>query len=163
MGPRAQEARAGPQGDVQAAFGAQAVGEQHGAFVDEEQAAVGGFAGGHCRKELGCERRGSGSDLHALPSPTPHAHSRWSVWAWVKPSPRRPKMPLHNPVSTLGAGNGGTQLGPPRMLLISRDLQARWSGHRDWLQEIEDPGPHHRKFLSSVVQLLSCVRLFGTP
>ena len=74
-------------------------------------------------------------------------------------------MPLHNLVSTLGAWNGGTQLGPAKMLLISRDLQGRrWSGHRDWLQETEDPGPHHRKFLSSVVlQLLSCVRLFGTP
>ena len=75
VGPRAQEARAGPQGDVQAAFGGQAVGEQHGAFVDEEQAAVGGFAGGHCRKELGCERGGAQAQIRT-PSPAPpHMHT----------------------------------------------------------------------------------------
>ena len=107
------------------------------------------------------ERRGPGSDLHALPSLTPRAHSRWSVWAWVKPSSRRPKMPLYNPVSTLGAGNGGTQLGL-RSPETSRqgDGAATGTGSR----KLRTLDPTTTSFFHLVVvQLLSCVRLFGTP
>lgn len=64
VGPRGQEARAGPQGDVWAALGGQVEGQQQGAFVGEEQAAVGGLTGRHCRKQLGCERRGTHAQIY---------------------------------------------------------------------------------------------------
>lgn len=53
MGSRTDEARGGPQGDVRAAIGGQAEGHEHGAFVDQKQASVGGFSRRHCWERLG--------------------------------------------------------------------------------------------------------------
>lgn len=126
MGLRSYKARGGPQGDVRAAVGGQAEGQQHGAFVDQKQASVGGLPRRHCWEHLGVGENKRERD------PSSGLHPRYSfrdTQVGMMLSPRRPKISAHSPsTEEFLIIRGGHSLPPKNACVLQRppDIGMWW-------------------------------------